>query len=94
MDIKSYECKNILIGHFDNVMAIIYICINRTMAFGSVDSTIKIWDLSIFECLYTLEGHIKSVTSLVLLSNGLLSSKSYDKTIMCWNLNSYVWLIL
>ena len=54
---------------------------------GSVDKTIKIWDINSGECLKTLEGHTNVVMS-VFAKDNLIISGSYDKTIRIWDINS------
>ena len=55
-----------------------------TLASGSMDKTIKIWDTSSGTCIKTLKGHTHSVNSLCLLTDGTLASGSYDNTIKIW----------
>jgi len=58
------------------------------LASGSLDSTIRIWNVTNGTCIKTLVGHSDYVTSLVILPNGLLKSGSYDNTIRIWNVNT------
>ncbi|CAF1059213.1 unnamed protein product [Brachionus calyciflorus] len=41
--------------------------INYTLASGSADNTIKLWDLNDKKCTHTLEGHTRSVWCLQLI---------------------------
>uniref|UniRef100_A0A1J3J4U7 Zinc finger CCCH domain-containing protein 59 n=3 Tax=Noccaea caerulescens TaxID=107243 RepID=A0A1J3J4U7_NOCCA len=50
---------------------------------GSVDKTIKVWDLNTLECTVTLRQHTDTVTSLLCWDQYLLSS-SLDGTIKVW----------
>ncbi|XP_004510881.1 zinc finger CCCH domain-containing protein 62-like isoform X2 [Cicer arietinum] len=50
---------------------------------GSMDQTIKVWNLDTFECTVTLHGHTGPVTSLRCWDNFLLSGSS-DCTIKVW----------
>ncbi|XP_023635650.1 zinc finger CCCH domain-containing protein 59 isoform X2 [Capsella rubella] len=50
---------------------------------GSVDKTIKVWDLNTLQCITTLKQHINTVTSLLCWDKCLISS-SLDKTINVW----------
>ncbi|CAH2080126.1 unnamed protein product [Thlaspi arvense] len=50
---------------------------------GSVDKTIKVWDLNTLECTMTLRQHTDTVTSLLCWEEFLLSS-SLDGTIKVW----------
>ncbi|CAG0884708.1 unnamed protein product [Darwinula stevensoni] len=54
---------------------------------GSRDKTIKVWDISVSLCLYTLAGHDNWVRGLVCHPGGkYLLSASDDKTIRVWDL--------
>jgi len=55
---------------------------------GSIDKTIKIWDLSTFELVASLEGHTSGVNSLV-VSDKYIISGSYDRTIKIWDLSTF-----
>ncbi|KAF0916031.1 hypothetical protein E2562_000660 [Oryza meyeriana var. granulata] len=50
---------------------------------GSLDKTIKVWDLDTLQCVQTLSKHKAAVTS-VLCWDGKLLSCSLDKTIKIW----------
>ncbi|KAG6435716.1 hypothetical protein SASPL_100591 [Salvia splendens] len=50
---------------------------------GSRDCTIKAWDLQNLQCLQTLCGHTRDVTSVICWDNYLLSA-SLDKTLKVW----------
>ncbi|CAL9234259.1 unnamed protein product [Arabidopsis halleri] len=50
---------------------------------GSVDRTIKVWDLNTLQCIMTLKQHTGTVTSLLCWDKCLISS-SLDGTIKVW----------
>ncbi|KAG7612372.1 WD40-repeat-containing domain superfamily [Arabidopsis suecica] len=50
---------------------------------GSVDKTIKMWDLNTLQCIMTLKQHTGTVTSLLCWDKCLISS-SLDGTIKVW----------
>jgi len=63
-------------------------------ASGSKDSTIKIWNLTTYECLKTLLGHTNFICDFELTlatstQKACLVSCSSDATIRVWNLSSY-----
>ncbi|CDW57362.1 lissencephaly 1 [Trichuris trichiura] len=59
------------------------------LASGSRDKTIKIWDLGVGVCLFTLEGHDNWVRSLRFHPGGkYLISASDDKTMRVWNIST------
>ena len=49
---------------------------------------IKIWNMDNGECIRTLTGHSKGVTSIELISSNRLASASMDNTIKIWNIAS------
>ena len=58
----------------------------NTLASGSYDTTIKIWDIITGNCLKTLEGHSNSVNFLVKINENTLASGSYDTSIKIWDI--------
>lgn len=54
---------------------------------GSVDRTIKVWDLASGDCKLTLTGHISAVRGLAISPrHPYMFSVSEDKTVRCWDL--------
>ncbi len=51
---------------------------NRNLVSGSVDKTIKIWDIETCECIQTLTGHNDWINDLKELKNGNIISGSND----------------
>jgi F-box/WD-40 domain protein MET30 len=54
---------------------------------GSLDNTIKVWDMNTGKCIRTLFGHVEGVWSLAYDSLRILSG-SHDKTVRVWDLVS------
>ena len=50
---------------------------------GSMDHSIKVWDMDTLDCKMTLSGHADTVTSLICWDSYLLSS-SFDCTVKVW----------
>jgi WD40 repeat protein len=61
---------------------------DATLASGSVDEIIKIWNLTNGNLMKNLTGHINVVNELVLLRNGNLASCSVDSKNFIWDIKS------
>ncbi|TIC68173.1 hypothetical protein E3Q01_00984 [Wallemia mellicola] len=62
---------------------------NRFLATGSRDKTIKLWDASTNQCVYTFNGHDSWVKSIMFHPAGThLLSSSEDKSIKIWDLTT------
>ena len=60
---------------------------NGWLVSGSIDQKIKVWRKVDYECIYTLEGHTNSVSSIKQLPNNDLVSISLDRRIIVWSFN-------
>lgn len=54
---------------------------------GSLDTSIRVWDVDSGTCLHTLTGH-QSLTSGMEIQDGLLVSGNADSTVKVWDINS------
>ncbi|MBD2118561.1 MULTISPECIES: serine/threonine-protein kinase [Microcystis] len=74
-----------LTGHSDEVFSVAYSPDGRYLASGSIDQTIKIWEVATGKELRTLTGHSGGVFLVVYSPDGrYLASGSSDKTIKIW----------
>jgi len=76
-----------MFGHSDSVRSLA-ILPDGTLASGSSDKTIRIWDTITGKTLKLLTGHTYEVRSLAVLLDGTLASCSYDGTIRIWDINN------
>ncbi|KAJ9680619.1 hypothetical protein PVL29_019821 [Vitis rotundifolia] len=78
----SFPLITIFKGHTASVLSLQVGC--KSLYSGSMDNTIRRWDLDTLTCSQTLLGHSAAVTSLVLSGDGCLLSCSLDQTIKIW----------
>lgn len=60
---------------------------NPIVISGSLDNTIKLWDMTTGNCIRTLFGHVEGVWSLAYDTLRIVSG-SHDKTVRVWDLGS------
>jgi WD40 repeat protein len=74
-------------GHDSRVNSVSFSPDGKTLASGSDDKTIKLWNLATGNQITTLKGHDSWVNSVSFSPDGkTLASGSTDKTIKLWNL--------
>jgi len=74
-------------GHEKGVMSLALID-SEHLASGSLDKTIRIWNLNSQEPVQVLKGHEGAVIGLATISSRFLASASEDQTIRLWDLES------
>src|SRR5437588_2103133 len=73
-------------GHSNDVRAVAFSPDGKTLASGSFDMTIKLWDVTSGTQLRTLTGHSGTVDSVAFSPDGkTLASGSNDNTIKLWD---------
>ncbi len=83
----TWGCINTLSGHSSWVTSVTISPNGQTVASGSLDDKIKVWNLQTGELLQTLSGHSKAVNTVAISPNGqILVSGGDDRTIKIWNL--------
>jgi WD40 repeat protein len=87
--IKGQELKRINTT-FDGEMLSLVVLNQSSIASGSTNWQIQVWNVQEGVELRQLTGHSGQVNWLELLQNGHLASASSDKTIRIWNLESDV----
>jgi WD40 repeat protein len=88
---QKFSLAATLTGHAHSIYTVAYSLDGKTLASGSSDRTIKIWDLATRQDFYTLNGHTDSVYSVAYSPVGPnLASGSADRTIKIWNVTTGV----
>ena len=83
------QLKATLEGHTDIVWSVAFSPNGQTLASGSQDRTIRLWDLNNGNLKRTLTGHRDAVNSIAFSPDGrTLASGSWDGTIRLWNPNN------
>ncbi|MEH2421798.1 MAG: serine/threonine-protein kinase [Nostoc sp.] len=76
-------------GHSSDVNSVAFSPDGKTLASGSDDQTIKLWNLASGQEIHTLEGHSNWIWTVAFSPDGkTLASGSADKTIKLWNLET------
>lgn len=74
-------------AHEDSITCLDFDIPFGTLVTGSLDNTVRVWDLSRGRCTGLLEGHNASVNCLQLQDN-ILVTGSKDATLKLWNLSN------
>jgi WD40 repeat protein len=85
----NFTLAKTLTGHSEPVISVTISPDGKTLASGSLDKTVKIWDIKSGELRRTLQGHSEPVRSVTISPDGkTLASGSQDKTIKIWDIRS------
>jgi WD40 repeat protein len=81
------KLRHTLKGHTDWVFSVAYSPDGKTLASGSIDKTITLWDVTTGKERATLKGHTVGVLSVAYSPDGkTLASGSRDLTIKLWDM--------
>ncbi len=88
---SNWVCRDILTGHGDRVTSVAISPDGKIIASGSLDTTIKLWDLASGKLLETITEHSGAVTCVTFSQDGqrlASSSANPDGTIKLWDVNT------
>ncbi|MBE9126841.1 MULTISPECIES: Hsp70 family protein [unclassified Coleofasciculus] len=87
------DCRYQLTGHTSGVTSLAISPDGQTLASGSQDATIRLWQLSTGKLERWITGHNHAVSNLAMSPDGkILASSSQDNTVKLWHLRSGEWL--
>ncbi len=76
-------------GHQNRILAIAFSPDGNTLASGSLDRTIKLWNPETHQCRLTLQGHQSWIWDIAFHPNSnTLASASYDRTVKLWDIKT------
>ena len=85
--VYNVQEHDLLEGHSRPVSSIVFSPDGKTLASGSYDNSIKLWDVATAQEIKTLQGHSRPVSSIVFSPDGkTLASGSYDNSIKLWDI--------
>jgi WD40 repeat protein len=86
---NTLEPFQTLRGHQNRILAIAFSPDGHTLASGSLDRTIKLWNPETHQCRLTLQGHTSWIWDVAFHPNSkTLASASYDRTVKLWDLKT------
>ena len=81
---NSLEHMGYFSGHKELIWCLCLIS-NKILASGSLDTTIKIWNIEDRSIISTLSGHTKGVCALCYVKEGVFVSGSLDNSLIIWS---------
>ncbi len=88
-DARTWEALDLLPRHWGDALSMSYSPDGRTLASGSDDNTVILWDVNTGEERRTLTGHTDWVRSVSFSPDGrTLASGGWDGTIRLWDVNT------
>ena len=75
-----------MLGHVGGAWSVAFSPDNKLIASGSIDQTVRVWNLNTKECIAVLKGHEGWIRAVCFSPDGqILASGSHDRTIRLWS---------
>ncbi len=83
---RGWKCAHTLTGHSSWVTSVAISSNGLILVSGSLDDTVKVWNLNTGELLHTLFGHLNAVNCVAISPDGqIVASCSDDGTVKLWH---------
>ena len=82
----TYTCLHTLHGHLNRVYSLLLDGKRNLVVSGSLDTTIRIWDISDGKMLHVLIGHTSLTSGMALHGDRQLVSGNADNTVRVWDI--------
>lgn len=86
--VRSYiSGKDKMMKHMGPITSLAINISDDVLYSSSVDKSVKIWRISDFKCIETIQAHTEPINSIIAADDGLLYTASDDATIKVWRRN-------
>ncbi|KAK9866955.1 hypothetical protein WJX84_008066 [Apatococcus fuscideae] len=81
----DWICASVLMPHEGRVTCLLFLPDKCTLASGSLDGKVRLWNIQTGRIKAALKGHAAHITSICAAANGCLASASGEGTVKIWD---------